>query len=343
MFYGKLRLRSVLLPLICMLLPAMVQAGTMPDAQAQPAAAGHPLFDFHSNFWVNLDQVLLHEAWLRAGKPNRMVEDAPPLSATGMSNQEQAAWDAAVSFYAARYGTRPPYKVDELIDINDALAAQPDEGSPLDPKGLPAEVVPVLQSAAVVYRKYWWRAHDQSNQAWLASQQGRLHDLGPQLAAAMTQALHQPWDATPVRVDISYYVVALGNAMTTLGPSHITYSSFDPSHKDINGFELLFHESSHTYADTVMKALAAEGSKQHKAVADLWHATLFYTSGVELRRVLPVVEQTGFTPYAYRYGVYRGPWGAYRQILETDWQAYLDGKTDFDAAIQHMVTDLPQG
>lgn len=345
MFRGKLQLRSALLPLICLLLPATAQAGTVTDTQAQPAqqaSAAQPLFDFHSNFWVNLHQVLIHEAWLRMGKPDRMLESAPPVSAAGMSKQEQADWDAAVNFYAARYGTQPPYKVGELIDINDALAAQPDDAARLNPAGLPAEVVPVLQSAAAVYRKYWWPAQDKSNQDWLASQKDRVHDLGPKLAAAMTQALRQPWDATPVRVDISYYVVALGNAMTTLGPSHITYSSFDPTHKDINGFELLFHESSHTYAETVMKALAAEGGKQHKDVADLWHATLFYTSGVELRRVLPAAEQAGFTPYAYRYGVYRGRWVPYQHILETDWQAYLDGKTSFDAAIQSMVADLPQ-
>lgn len=345
MFRGKLRSRPALVPLICLLLPALTQAGTVTDAQAQPAqqaSATHPLFDFHSNFWVNLHQVLIHEAWLRTGKPDRMLESAPPLSAAGMSKQEQADWDAAVSFYAARYGTQPPYKVGELIDINDALAAQPDDAARLNPAGLPPDVVPVLQSAAVVYRKYWWTAQDQSNRAWLASQKDRVEDLGPKLAAAMTKELRQPWDATPVRVDISYYVVALGNAMTTLGPSHITYSSFDPTHKDINGFELLFHESSHTYADTLIKALAAEGSRQHKDVADLWHATLFYTSGVELRRVLPAPEQASFTPYAYRYGVYRGRWVPYQHILETDWQAYLDGKTGFDAAIQSMVTDLPQ-
>lgn len=349
MLRGKTWSRSVLLPLICVLLPAMAHASSPPSTQAPDApqaAVTHPLFDFHSNFWVNLDQVLVHEACLRAGKPNRMLENAAPLSATGMSKQEAADWNAAVSFYAAHYGTNPPYtppyKVDELIDVNDALAGQPDDGAHLDTKSLPAELIPVLQSAAVVYRKYWWPDHNKSNEDWLASQKDRVRDLGPKLAAAMTKDLHQPWDATPVRVDISYYVVALGNAMTTLGPSHITYSSFDPSHKDINGFELLFHESSHTYADTVMHALAAEGGTQHKDVADLWHATLFYTSGVELHRVLPAPEQASFTPYAYRYGVYRGRWVPYQHILETDWQAYLDGKTSFEAAIQSMVTDLPQ-
>jgi len=76
-------------------------------------------------------------------------------------------------------------------------------------------------------------------------------------------------------------------------------------------------------------------------VGDLWHATLFYTSGVELRRLLPASEQAGFTPYAYKNHVYDGRnWPEYRRVLETDWQAYLDGKISYTAAIHSMVADL---
>jgi hypothetical protein len=336
---AKPRLSSVVLPLILLLSPAAGQASATPDGEAQPAAVA-ALFSFHSNFWVNLHQVLLHEARLQVGKPDRPVESTPPLSAPGMSKEDQAAWDAAVSFYATHFGTRRQHGDDELIDINEALAAQPDAGAPLNPAGLPAEVVPVLQSAALVYRKYWWPAESAVNEAWLASQQQRVQDIGPRLAAAMTKDLHQPWPKVPIRVDVCYYVAELGHAFTITDPPHTTFSSSGPSTQGLSGFELLFHESSHTYADTLMNALAAEGGKQHKDVGDLWHATLFYTSGVELRRLLPASEQAGFTPYAYQYDVYRGRWLPYRHVLETDWQAYLDGKTSFDAAIHGMVADL---
>jgi hypothetical protein len=64
---------------------------------------------------------------------------------------------------------------------------------------------------------------------------------------------------------------------------------------------------------------------------------LFYISGVELRPLLPPAEQVSFTPYACANGVYtRGNWPKYCVILEKDWQAYLDGKTSFQA----MVADL---
>jgi hypothetical protein len=299
------------------------------------------LFDFHSNFWVNLHQVLFHEALLRAGKPNRQLQNTPPLSAAAISEQDQITWNAAVSFYAAHLGTRPQHGDDELIQINDELAEQPDNGANPKLNGLPPEIAAVLQSAAVIYRKYWWPQHNKSNENWLASQKDRLQQLGPKLATAMTKDLHQPWPATPIRVDVCFYVVALGYAFTTTHPSHTTFSSSDPTTQDLSGFELLFHEASHTFADTLMNAFSAEGGRQHKEVGDLWHSVLFYTSGVELRRLLPASEQASFAPYAYRYGVYNGGWAKYRGLLETHWQAYLNGKVDFTDTIHSMVAALP--
>lgn len=200
----------------------------------------------------------------------------------------------------------------------------------------------LLQSAAVPYRKYWWPGHNESNENWIASQKDRVRDLGPKLASAMTKDLHQQWPTAPIRVDVCYYVVALGYALTTL-PPHTTLSGSGPSNQDLSGFELLFHEASHTFADTTMNALSADGRRQHKDVGDLWHSVLFYTSGVELSRLLPASERASFTPYAYRYGVYSGGnWPRYRRALETDWQAYLDGRTSFDAALRGMVRDLRQ-
>lgn len=156
----------------------------------------------------------------------------------------------------------------------------------------------------------------------------------------MTKDLDQQWPPAPIRVDVCYHVAALGNALTTL-PPHITFSSSDPANQNLGRFELLFHEASHTFADTMTNALSAECRAQHKNCGDLWHTVLFYTSGVELRRLLPAAEQAGFTPYADANGVYsRGNWPTYHRVLEKDWQLYLDGKTNFQTGIHAMVADL---
>ena len=313
---------------------------------AEPSRTA-PLFDFHSNFWINLHQVLLHEGLLREGKPDRRLESGTPLSAPDMDKRDEANWNAAVNFYAANFGTRPQVFDDQLIQINDDLASQPEDQANLNPTGVPPDVAAILRSAAPIYRKYWWPAHNQSNENWITSQKERVRDLGPKLAAAMTNDLHEQWPAAPIRVDVSYYVAAIGYTFTTL-PRHTTFSSSDPSNQGLGGFELLFHEASHTFADTVRNALATECRAQHKdcgapqsGLSPLWHALLFYTSGVELRRLLPPIERASFTPYAYANGVYtHGNWPKYRVVLEKDWQAYLDGKMSFDAAIHTLAADL---
>lgn len=89
--------------------------------------------------------------------------------------------------------------------------------------------------------------------------------------------------------------------------------------QELSGFETLFHEASHSFADTMTNALFAECGAEKKNCGDLWHAVLFYTAGVETGRALPLADQANFAPYAYKYGLYaRGDYPKYRRVLETD-------------------------
>lgn len=300
-----------------------------------------PLFDFHSNFWVNLHQTLFHEALLRAGKPDRRLQSDVPLSAPAMSDEDKAKWNAAIDFYAKEFQGRQELFDDELVKINKALAEQPDDSADLDAPDLLQGSI-ILQTAAPIYRKYWWPAHNKSNEEWIASQAANVKTLGPTIATAMQNDLHQRWPGAPLRVDVCYYVAEIGHAYTTDGPPpHTTFSSSGTQLQGLDGFETLFHEASHSFADTMSNALFAQCGAQKKDCGQLWHAVLFYTAGVEVRRALPPAQQANFTPYAYKYGLYeRGDWLRFRRVLETDWQAYLDGKMTFPAAIRAMVADL---
>jgi hypothetical protein len=323
------------------LLSVGMLAAVEATAFAQQSARTVPLFDFHSNFWVNLHQVLFHEALLSAGKPDRRLQSNIPLTASQTTEQERADWNAAVAFYAKTFGTRQELFDDEMVRINAELAKQADDGAKLNAPSLSSELATVLRSAAPIYRKYWWAAHDKSNEDWIASQRARVRDLGPKIAAAMSKDLQQQWPAAPIRVDVCYYVPAIGHAYTTGDPPQTTFSSSAQALQDLNGFETLFHEASHSFADTMTNALFAECGAEKKNCGELWHAILFYTAGVEVRRALPSADQANFTPYAYKYGLYnRGDYPKYRRVLETDWQSYLDGKAGFQAAIHSMVADL---
>src|SRR6185437_15146240 len=94
-------------------------------------------FEFHSNFWVNLHQALFFKA---------VSEDKTTSTKEGLS--ASAAWIAAIDFYREHFKGRSLLFDRQLIQINDLLATQPDDGNSLDASGLPPDLAKILQSAA---------------------------------------------------------------------------------------------------------------------------------------------------------------------------------------------------
>ena len=81
-----------------------------------------PLFEFHSNFWMNLHHTLFREA-------ARLESRTPlaPLDASGLTDQEKAAWGRAVGYYRQAFGGKRLLFDDGLIHINESLAATSDD------------------------------------------------------------------------------------------------------------------------------------------------------------------------------------------------------------------------
>jgi hypothetical protein len=51
-------------------------------------------------------------------------------------------------------------------------------------------------------------------------------------------------------------------------------------------------------------------------------------------------QDSEYTPYAKREGLYQRGWEGYLSLLTRYWQPYLQGRTTFDDAIAHMVSAL---
>jgi hypothetical protein len=51
-------------------------------------------------------------------------------------------------------------------------------------------------------------------------------------------------------------------------------------------------------------------------------------------------QDSEYTPYAKREGLYQRGWENYLSLLTHYWQPYLQGRTTFDDAIAHMVSAL---
>lgn len=257
-------------------------------------------FELQSNFWVNLYQRLLHDS--RVGAQRSPVFDP------------------------------------ELVAINDALSATPENE---EPHGIPAAVREELVSAAPAYRKTQWPDDDRANRFWIASVEGMLHDAEAELIAEHERVYGVKWPAH-VRVDVAAFAGPFG-AYTTGDAklAHTTVSSRDPSYRGFAALEMLMHESSHGVVDEWLVADRAKATTVEGAPDGLWHAILFYTSGELTKRTLATRGVTDYVPYAYAHGNYkRGVWPSYLPWIEKLWQAHIDGKLSRDDAIDAILKQL---
>lgn len=111
----------------------------------------------------------------------------------------------------------------------------------------------------------------------------------------LEQALNDRWPGTD-RVDIAYFVGALGAAYTTTEPGHTIISSAALGNQGVDGLEIIFHEGAHLITDSVSSALSKECDLQKKRCADLWHAVQFYTVGEIVRQELDKRDTQGYVP-----------------------------------------------
>jgi hypothetical protein len=67
------------------------------------------------------------------------------------------------------------------------MASSDPADSPLASAGLFKEHVQVLSDAAAVYRKYWWPAHEKSNEQWLAAIEPKVSEIAHELQGALSK------------------------------------------------------------------------------------------------------------------------------------------------------------
>lgn len=295
------------------------------------------LFEFHSNFWLNLHHFLYvtarAEKGLDANRPSVTVALADTAGFGALSPAEQKEWRTAVAYYKSNVADRDVLFDPGMVAINNQLAALDAEQS-LAGSSVDASLAAVLQNAAPVYRKLWWSRHDAGNRQWIAGMQHMLDTYGDSLAAQESRAMQTPWQSTPVRVDVTAYANWAG-AYTSNKPAHITVASAISANQGDQGFEILFHEVLHTMAYPLLYGLDSAFKAAGKPVPrDATHPFIFYTAGALTQRDIP-----GHVTYGDNNAIWtRVP--DYRKaypLLQETWQPYLDGKISFHEALKRYA------
>jgi hypothetical protein len=179
-------------------------------------------FELRSEPRANLHHLLLawaaadHDAW-------------PPYAATvaereswraQLDDGEQRTWTAAVGAYAATVNRSPIFD-EGLVALRDwAAGIASRDAVPTADRSL----IGALEAALPIYKRYWWRAHDAQNRAWIESVAGLLKKVENEMAHRVEVAYGGHWPAAPIPVDVVLYANPVG-AYSTGG--RITIGSVD--------------------------------------------------------------------------------------------------------------------
>jgi len=293
----------------------------------------------YSSFWQNLHHFLYVSAWAsRSVSPGSRIlaMPLPPGSNVSMTPDEKAIWDNAVAVYERDLASKDLLFDFGMTRIKLGLVDRDDKltGAPFDD-----ELKALLLSAAPIYRKYWWPAHNASNEAWIRDAAARTAMYAPAIIARLTALYGLPWFSGPVRVDVVRVGKSQG-AYTSNNPTYIVVASADESYDNWASTEMLFHESSHALIQKVESAVNAALAKAGKRASDLWHVVLFYIAGEVTRREL-AAHGIDYKPYLYATGLFDRAWPRFRGPIETHVQAFIDGKTTLDQMASALAAAVP--
>jgi hypothetical protein len=317
------------------------------QAAPRTPVASTPHFAFFDDFDTNLNDALVQAGLARKRREPELFHTGEETACFAkLAPAAQAAWDGAVDYYArvispAEWNARPQFLLRmQLVGFE---AEWRGSGNPAD-----LEFVDLARSfravAAPAYRACRWSAQEAKNRSWIAEIQPRLASGEAQLAERLEKLYRKPWGKLPILVDV----------VETVNWSGADTSWSDAGQGDIlianapggaAGFEVLFHEASHTLmdrGDPIPRALARAAEAAGVALPrDLWHVVLFYTTGEAVRGLLDTHGEAGYTPMLYEIFA-RHDWVEYRDALEKNWRPYVEGKRSLDEAAADLIAGLPK-
>jgi hypothetical protein len=200
------------------------------------------------------------------------------------------------------------------------------DGSEVDPA-----IAAILERAAPIYRKGWWRAHHEVNRNWQKGIQSLIDRYGAAVLAFITHAYKLQWPAAGFPVHVTAYSNWAG-AYSTTG-NLLVLSSLAPGNQADYGLETIFHEGMHQWDNQVFEALLSQAKKLNKYFPrGLSHSLIFFTAGEAVRSVIPQ-----HVPYAEKFGVWQRGLGPMKVALEAVWKPYLEGHGTRDEALAELI------
>jgi hypothetical protein len=292
-------------------------------------------WELHSSFWMSLHQTLMDD-----------VTRSGARDLTALTEQERAAWNAAVAAYRTAAGHGDITTANAMTITNDAISQTSDDGlqPPANAPLTEAPLAEALQRAAPVYRAHWWAADDRANRFFIGYAAAMARDAGPGLIREHERVYGAAWPKR-VLVYVSPYGGPFGayTMWTRSGTVITTMTSRESGYQGLRALEMLLHESSHFVVSpnhgAVADALKASAKKRGVEVPhQLWHAILFATSGELTRRALEQRGVSDFVPSSD--DMLTRVWAKYREPIRKFWIPYVHGQGTLAGAIDEVLGAL---
>lgn len=299
-------------------------------AQENPPPARTERFTFHDDLRLNLHHFLINWASAEAGQrpPYAVPLRERDEGLANLTRPERTIWSEAVETYA-RTVDRSLVFDEGLVAVRNHLAGVDRPGTVLEEDRVLLETI---ESVLDVYRRHWWPAHRDRNEAWIGALTPLLEVTETGIAGRLERAYGTPWPDQSIRVDVVAYANAVG-AYSTDGI--VTISSLDRGNQVPQAVELVFHEASHvdplepTLQSLVDRAFRAEG---REAPDRFWHDVIFLTTGDATRLEIAARGLGEYRHYG-SFGLYRRDerWPPELRAFEAAWRPFLESGSDREA------------
>ena len=197
-----------------------------------------------------------------------------------------------------------------------------------------------LNRVKPIYEKYYWPDHHAANKKVLNENLELIKKYEKKAVKRLSELTKKEWTKDKIRVDISFHSKLERPYTNTHGGVHIVMDSGNNSSPSGNWLELLFHESSHHlvysrkyYVGETIRNTAKEIGQ--KAPRDLWHAYLFYFSGVVTKEFLKKESMKDYELYMVR----KRPFHWLFPYVDKHLPAYINGVTTLEEATKKLILD----
>ncbi|WP_128755178.1 hypothetical protein [Aquimarina sediminis] len=278
-------MKRVLLILTCLIFQTSIYTQ---ESIASDTLYRTTYFTFHNNVWMNLYHFFYEQACNR--QKNKLAEDGLVFNDIGdsvvimeLSSKEKALFNDGVAFFKKNIIDQ---KLLNSRRIFKWLQNQPSNKNIIDTT-FSKEFTENLNRLSNLYKDHFWQRHQKENVDLLNNFISLIEKTENSVIGKMEDFSGSKWNGA-VRVDLTTY----GNWAGAYSPDfdNLVISSIDPMMNSTIFIEFVFHESSHllfTRKSPFRQSLFLKSKELDiKQPRQLWHAAMFYLSGLATREVL---------------------------------------------------------